>query len=862
MIGATLGIRISVNGNSGRALNDSARAGRNTERTSTGAARGLNLWSNAARQTGRSMGVLGRGLSMARGSAASFSKGISGAIGNLFSLKNMIIGVFALAAGGSLFDKLIGSNAKLQSQQLGLAATLNANLVLRDAKTGKELTGGAGFMAAQKVSKDLQKQFEKDALTAPGSSSELAMIFQSGLNPALQAGKSVDEMRVIAKEAMTFSKIIGNDIPQAARDIQLLFNGTAGMDNRTWQMLGATVGLTAEQFNKLPKAERFDRLKKAMQQFATPDVINAYAGSWDGLTSSMGDLIDQTTRTIGAPVFRELSGLLKEAVGWMTNPVNKKGIDGFAKSLGLGIVGAVRTVVRVIPQMYDWFKKTFAFIGKIINSTGFRQFIGLITAKIQFLMGLPWGEWVGKVVKQISKLTSSKGFLSFSQMIVKGINTVLSLPFGTWIAGVFDMVSRLAQNKDVQIFARAAIEGISSIFALPWGQWISGMLTSISKLTSSQGFQNFAQGIVNAIREIISTGKKVIAFYVAHKKMIDSMAAGIAVAVAGFYAVSAAITVARIAMGLFALNPVTLAIAALALGIGLLINHFGGVEKSIQKVTALPWAEWLNTAIEAVKPFVGWLVSGYMTLANDLIPIIGWFGKQIESVFSLFNQWLTENKEMLDEAGEGLKVVGGWVTAVRDAIVKLTVRFAGFVALGVATIFTGIAAAVIFVLSKVRAFAAFITSIPNRIQMAVNDMKTSFLGLGLELTKMVKQIPILGQLFGAVDIGTGLSKSIENQIQQLKNANKQTALELRAVDPSNPKAQTQAQKELQRQGERNLEQTSNVTINNTQNISTADPTAAANAANRGVSAVVKKAVTPTTSQARRGQDAITQMAGA
>jgi hypothetical protein len=822
------------------------------------------------------MGVLGRGAGVAQRGFSSFAntgRGLFGMlrgagaatrdmVGNLFSLKNAVIGVLAVAAGGSLFEKLIGSNAKLQSQQLGLAATLNANLVLRDAKTGKELTGGAGFMAAQKVSKDLQKQFEKDALTAPGSSSELAMIFQSGLNPALQAGKSVDEMRIIAKEAMTFSKIIGNDIPQAARDIQLLFNGTAGMDNRTWQMIGTTVGLTAEQFNKLPRAERFDRLKKAMQQFATTDVINAYAGSWDGLTSSMGDLIDQTTRTIGAPVFRELSGLLKEAVTWMTNPANKAGIDAFAKSLGLGIVGAVRLVVRVVPQMYEWFKKAFAFIGKITNSAAFGQFIGLITAKIQFLMDLPWGEWIGNLFKEINKLTSSKGFQDFTGMVIQGISAVLALPWGEWVSGVVASINKFTSSKGFLSFSQMIVKGINAVLSLPFGAWVAGLLTSISKLTSSQGFQNFARGIVNAIREIISTGKKVITFYVAHKKLIDSMAAGIAVAVAGFYAVSAAITVARIAMGLFALNPVTLAIAALALGIGLLINHFGGVEKSIEKVTALPWAEWLNTAIEAVKPFVGWLVSGYMTLANDLIPIIGWFGKQIESVFSLFNQWLTDNKEMLNEAGEGLKMVGGWVTALRDAIVKLTVRFAGFVALGVATIFTGIAAAVIFVLSKVRAFAAFITSIPNRIQMAVNDMKASFLGLGLELTKMVKQIPILGQLFGAVDIGTGLSKGIEKQIAQLKNANKQTALELRAVDPSNPKAQTQAQKELHRQGERNLEQTSSVTINNTQNITTADPTAAANAANRGVTAAVKKAVTPTTNQTRRGQDAITQMAGA
>jgi hypothetical protein len=797
MIGATLGIRISVNGNSGRALNDSARAGRNTERTSTGAARGLNLWSNAARGTGQSMSVLGRGAGVAQRGFSSFAntgrglfgmlRGVGAAtrdmVGNLFSLKNAVVGVLAVAAGGSLFEKLIGSNAKLQSQQLGLAATLNANLVLRDAKTGKELTGGAGFMAAQKVSKDLQKQFEKDALTAPGSSSELAMIFQSGLNPALQAGKSVDEMRIIAKEAMTFSKIIGNDIPQAARDIQLLFNGTAGMDNRTWQMIGTTVGLTAEEFNKLPRPERFDRLKKAMQQFATPEVINAYAGSWDGLTSSMGDLIDQTTRTIGAPVFRELSGLLKEAVGWMTNPANQKGIDAFATSLGVGIVSAVRTVVRVVPQMYEWFKKAFAFISEITNSAAFEQFIGLITAKIKFLMGLPWGEWIGNVVQHISKLTSSKGFQDFTNMIVNGISAILALPWGEWVGELVTTVTKFTSNKGFQIFLGAVTTRVKQVLALPWGEWFDSALTAIGDFISSP------------------TGQGIL-------KFLDDLWQG--------------------------------------------IDH----------VLGLPWADWFTVAINAVKPFVGWLVSGYMTLANDLIPIIGWFGKQIESVFSLFNQWLTDNKEMLNEAGEGLKMVGGWVTALRDAIAKLAVRFAGFVALGIATIFTGIAAAVIFVLSKVRAFAAFVTSIPNRIQMAVNDMKASFLGLGLELTKMVKQIPILGQLFGAVDIGTGLSKGIDKQIQTLKSANKQTALELRAVDPSNPKAQTQAQKELHRQGERNLEQTSSVTINNTQNISTADPTAAANAANRGVGAAVKKAVTPTTNQARRGQDAITQMAGA
>jgi hypothetical protein len=378
MQGMTVGVQVRVGGQNTGALRQVAQGARTLGTSSMGAARGVRLLEAAQGAASRGAGGFGRALSGLGGMARGVAGHIGGMTRSVFSLQGALTGIAAFAASGAVFNKLIGSNASLQSQQLGLAATIGANLEFVDSQ-GKVLKSNQAYMASMRVATGLTEQFEKAALNLPGSSRELAELFQGALNPSLAAGKSIKDIQRLGGEAMTFAKIMGNDIPQASRDLQgILSGGNIGLDNKTWSLINKSIGLTAEQFGKLPAAERFDKLSQAMRRFATPEIVKAFSESWDGLTSSLGDLLDQAARTVGKPVFKELSSLVKEAVGYLSDPKNKREITAFATTLGQGIAGGIRTAVNAGRALFKWFTDTRSGFQSVL-ATG-REFAAWVSS--------------------------------------------------------------------------------------------------------------------------------------------------------------------------------------------------------------------------------------------------------------------------------------------------------------------------------------------------------------------------------------------------------------------------------------------------------------------------------------------------
>lgn len=356
---------------------------------------------------------------------------VGGLTRGLFSLQGVIAGVAALAVGGTLFDKLIGSNADLQSQQLGMAATLGANLDFVDSQ-GKVLDSTKSFAAAMRVSTRMTEEFEKAALKLPGSSDELAQLFSMALAPGSGAGKSVQEIQRLSGEAMTFAKIIQNDIPQASRDLQgILTGGNIGTDNKTWLLLNKNIGMTVEQFKALPEGERFDALSRAFRRFATPEVVKAYASSWEGLSSSFGDIINKGLRLVGGPIFGELSKMLGQAVDYLSDPKNEQTIRAFATELGQNLASGIRTLVQVGGQFLKWLssvnfssavdtgKEFWGFLVKLWNVLS-----SSIVPVFEYFQGLFAGfiEYANDGTEGAVSLTD--GFLGFAQGLITVIGYV------------------------------------------------------------------------------------------------------------------------------------------------------------------------------------------------------------------------------------------------------------------------------------------------------------------------------------------------------------------------------------------------------------------------------------------------------
>ncbi|NJK43717.1 MAG: hypothetical protein HC933_05040 [Pleurocapsa sp. SU_196_0] len=606
MNGYSVGIRINATaGNTASSLRGVSDGVRRVGSNATGATRGIRGYTAAQNLLTRGAGFASRGLGALGRMARSSVGAVGGLTRSLVSLQGMLAGVAALAVGGSLFDKLIGGNAQLQGQQLGLAATIGANLKFVDSQ-GRVLKSSEAFQKSMSVSSQMVEQFRQDALKAPGSSADLIQLFQGAVNPALSAGKSLPEIRQITNEALTFAKVIGNDIPQASRDLQLLLTGNAGMDNRTWQLLASSVGYTAEQFNKLPAPERFRLLSGAFREFATPEVVDAYANSWDGLTSSLGDLIDQTLLVVGGPVFKELSKLIKDAVGYLSDPKNKAEINEFARALGVGIADGIRTLVTV--------------------------------------------------------------------------------------------------------------------------------------------------------------GRTLI--------------------------------------------------------------------------------KWFTTGQASLEPFLSLLISVGTFLSTKLEPTIAFFGETFSGAFELVSTWFNENQPAINEAWAGFQEIAG-------AILNVTIMAGGFIALGLGTIITAIGMAVVSVLSRVRAWAAFMGTLPERLAIGFERIKLAFFRMGLGLLENAKKNPILGFLFGLTGIDkaiAALSKAADQMDRALGQREARVQLQQEAADPSNERRQYQATRLLGAMG------TGDVTVNVNQQINSSDPQAAGAAAARGTGRAVKGAL----SSGRTGSDAVEQ----
>ena len=325
-----VGVRIDVNGMSGFRSSISGSAG------------SINRFGYGIRSGTNHLRSFSTGAAQAMGSVRNL-------VSSVFNLQNVILGAVGLAAGGSLFEKIIGSNATFQANRLGMGAIINGNLQFADSR-GHAMRADQNFMKSLKVSSQVMKTFEDMALKSPGTSDDLIQIFKSGLNPALGAGKSITQIEDITLAALTYAKVIGNDIPQASRDLQFILSGTADSQNKTWGQINKSVGLSTEAFNKLPSSERFDRLSKTLKSFATKEVLEEYAMSWGGLTSSLEDFQTIGFRTFGGPLFKELSGFLKEGVNWLIK--NKASVQATAAAWGQNFVGSIRSAITAGREIY------------------------------------------------------------------------------------------------------------------------------------------------------------------------------------------------------------------------------------------------------------------------------------------------------------------------------------------------------------------------------------------------------------------------------------------------------------------------------------------------------------------------------
>jgi hypothetical protein len=265
-------------------------------------------------------------------SLSSLSSGIASKMDGLAS-SIMGVGKWALLAAGALGLRALqqgitGLNADAESATIGIAGMLQA--------------GGAftSFQDSMSRSQELMGQMRRDAAALPGTFDDLRLVFQGGLLPGLAAGKTSTEVEHLAARFMSVGKMLQVDSHTAGRELSMLLEGRAGAHVVMWARLAPLIGKTAQEFNKMTSAQRFEAISKAMNGF--DPAIKEYEKSWDAVSSTTMDVLHNFERIATTPLFSVIKEDLFQLNTWFSN--NQALVAEWAMIVGGNLVAAYEKV--------------------------------------------------------------------------------------------------------------------------------------------------------------------------------------------------------------------------------------------------------------------------------------------------------------------------------------------------------------------------------------------------------------------------------------------------------------------------------------------------------------------------------------
>lgn len=242
-------------------------------------------------------------------------------------LRNMVavgatyIGFRALSrVFGGLTRNALAFTSELEKTQIGLGSVLAA-------------VEGTTFEEGMKRGSKVFKELTNDAIKSTATTLEMFRIYQGIIGPIRAAGHELADVREITNSTVAAASALNVDFAQAQRDIQLMVQGTAGMDTRLFAILRSTgaIAESTEEWNKgLTATERIEKLKTALAKF-TP-AADAYAKSWAGITSSFQDITEQLLAVATGPVFEAL----KNFIGGINDRLmaNRDALEAFLIGVG------------------------------------------------------------------------------------------------------------------------------------------------------------------------------------------------------------------------------------------------------------------------------------------------------------------------------------------------------------------------------------------------------------------------------------------------------------------------------------------------------------------------------------------------
>lgn len=274
-----------------------------------------------------------------------------------------VLGGLAVVAGAAFVGMLAGV-AKLVSETVALGgAAENARLSFAGMMQAAKVTGEGpeGLNAALEISDALIRKMRADAATLPGTFEELQTVVMSAMSGGLNAGKSVGDIERVSAQLMAAGKMLSVDSEQAGRDFALMLEGRAGAQVAMFNRLRGQIQLTAQEFNQLSPAERFERIERALHGFGP--AIDAYANSWDAVSSTAKDHASSLLRVGTAPLFEKLKDTLADLNVYFER--HQQQLEHIAETVGNRLANAFQNVVDRVRELGSLLERARGFADRM-----------------------------------------------------------------------------------------------------------------------------------------------------------------------------------------------------------------------------------------------------------------------------------------------------------------------------------------------------------------------------------------------------------------------------------------------------------------------------------------------------------------
>lgn len=289
-----------------------------------------------------------------------------------------------LAAGAPVYQALIGANEELNQQILSSQASLAATQ--RVFQNGIEITDPKVAIEAlgEPIRAALQNIREESLNLVGVTSQELVPLFQilttNASKLSNQSKEFPDAIGAAEKLTTDFAAALGTlSIPlnQAQEEINSILQGQISVDSR----LAKSIGLNNEQV-KLWQQQGVlvDKLREKLEPFVAGNQLAAQ--SIGGISSNIQEIVQETARVAGEPLFEILTQELQQVYELLQD--NKDEIEAFAKEAVTQIINLFNSF-KEIGESLKGLEPEFQTLGENgartseLLVTGFRAFAGALT---------------------------------------------------------------------------------------------------------------------------------------------------------------------------------------------------------------------------------------------------------------------------------------------------------------------------------------------------------------------------------------------------------------------------------------------------------------------------------------------------